>query len=189
METLIETPGMDSFVESLSRAAAEVLEPSPGTIDIRGTHHQDALSLLSTLADLASAKSPAKSQESKESLIDSELPSRLRPRALSESWANEDTWRKNIQIAQDSNKNGISTDVSGIILPYMLDKYSSIYNKNGRIGIYSRDERDVIIQRFKEKRRRRVWNKKIRYHCRKNLADRRIRVYVDSFILLIVNTQ
>ena len=167
---------MDSFVDSLSRAAAEILEPSSNSIDIRGSQHQDALSLLSTLADLASAKSPAKSLESKDTPIESERPARLRPRALSESWANEDTWRKTIQIAQASDSNGISTDVSGIILPYMLDKYSSIYNKNGRIGIYSRDERDTIIQRFKEKRRRRVWNKKIRYHCRKNLADRRIRV-------------
>ena len=167
---------MDSFVESLSRAAAEILEPPLNTIDIRGSQHQDALSLLSTLADLASAKSPAKALESKEVPIDSERPARLRPRALSESWANEDTWRKSIHIAQASNSDGIPADVSGIILPYMLDKYSSIYNKHGRIGIYSRDERDVIIQRFKEKRRRRVWNKKIRYHCRKNLADRRIRV-------------
>ena len=37
-------------------------------------------------------------------------------------------------------------------------------------------ERDDIINRFREKKRRRVWKKKIRYHCRKNLADRRVRV-------------
>ena len=54
--------------------------------------------------------------------------------------------------------------------------YSAIYNKNGRIGIYTRDERRCIIARFHEKKRRRVWKKKIRYHCRKNLADRRVRV-------------
>ena len=34
----------------------------------------------------------------------------------------------------------------------------------------------MIIQRFREKRLRRNWAKKIRYTCRKNLADRRIRV-------------
>ena len=50
------------------------------------------------------------------------------------------------------------------------------YNKNGRIGIYTREERNIIIQKFYEKRKRRVWKKKIRYHCRKNLADRRVRV-------------
>lgn len=37
-------------------------------------------------------------------------------------------------------------------------------------------ERATIIERFREKRKRRVWKKKIRYNCRKNLADRRIRV-------------
>lgn len=37
-------------------------------------------------------------------------------------------------------------------------------------------ERNDIISRFREKKRRRVWKKKIRYHCRKNLADRRVRV-------------
>jgi hypothetical protein len=37
-------------------------------------------------------------------------------------------------------------------------------------------ERAAIINRFHGKRARRVWNKKIRYNCRKNLADRRMRV-------------
>ncbi len=51
-----------------------------------------------------------------------------------------------------------------------------MYNKNGRIGIYTPAERAAIIQKFNAKRARRVWNKKIRYNCRKNLADRRMRV-------------
>ncbi|CAN0546613.1 unnamed protein product, partial [Ectocarpus sp. 8 AP-2014] len=51
-----------------------------------------------------------------------------------------------------------------------------MYNKNGRIGIYTRQEREAIIARFKRKRGRRVWKKKIRYNCRKNLADKRLRV-------------
>lgn len=62
------------------------------------------------------------------------------------------------------------------ILPHMLAKYADLYNKHGRIGIYTREERDAIIARFREKRLRRVWKKKIRYSCRKNLADKRIRV-------------
>lgn len=40
-----------------------------------------------------------------------------------------------------------------------------MYNKNGRIGIYTRQEREAIIARFKRKRGRRVWKKKIRYVC------------------------
>ena len=53
---------------------------------------------------------------------------------------------------------------------------NQVYNKNGRIGIYTPAERAAIIARFQSKRTRRVWNKKIRYNCRKNLADRRLRV-------------
>jgi hypothetical protein len=53
---------------------------------------------------------------------------------------------------------------------------SQVYNQHGRIGIYTPSERAAIIARFQRKRSRRVWNKKIRYGCRKNLADRRMRV-------------
>ena len=75
-----------------------------------------------------------------------------------------------------SNSTAELSSSSMVTLPQMLEKYSSIYNSNGRIGIYTREERDVIISRFYEKRKKRVWVKKIRYHCRKNLADNRIRV-------------
>lgn len=51
-----------------------------------------------------------------------------------------------------------------------------IYNKNGRIGIYTPAERAAIIAKFNSKRTRRTWKKKIRYNCRKSLADRRMRV-------------
>ncbi|CAM9354437.1 unnamed protein product, partial [Ectocarpus fasciculatus] len=50
-----------------------------------------------------------------------------------------------------------------VSLPHMLSKYADMYNKNGRIGIYTRQEREAIIARFKRKRGRRVWKKKIRY--------------------------
>jgi len=45
-----------------------------------------------------------------------------------------------------------------------------------RIGIYTLAERKERIARFVEKRNRRVWVKKIRYSCRKNLAQTRMRV-------------
>lgn len=63
-----------------------------------------------------------------------------------------------------------------LVLPQDLTKYRDVYNKNGRIGVYTASERAAIIARFQAKRSRRVWNKKIRYSCRKNLADRRLRV-------------
>lgn len=72
-----------------------------------------------------------------------------------------------------------SSQCSAPILPQILDgDYSTVYNKNGRIGIYTKEERQSIISRFQDKRRTRVWKKKIRYHCRKDLADRRIRIKV-----------
>lgn len=32
-------------------------------------------------------------------------------------------------------------EIDSITLPQMLEKYASIYNKNGRIGIYTKDVR------------------------------------------------
>ena len=45
-----------------------------------------------------------------------------------------------------------------------------------RIGIYTLEERKVRVARFQAKRSRRVWRKKIKYDCRKKLADNRPRV-------------
>eukprot|EP00949_MAST-11_sp_MAST-11-sp1_P001572 g1572.t1 len=44
--------------------------------------------------------------------------------------------------------------------------YGSLYNTGG----------SAIIERYRNKRRRRVWTKKVRYSCRKNLADNRLRI-------------
>ena len=44
------------------------------------------------------------------------------------------------------------------------------------VGSYTHGERQAKIQRYLEKRRRRVWSKKILYSCRKNFADKRPRV-------------
>jgi len=45
-----------------------------------------------------------------------------------------------------------------------------------RIGIYTLEERKARVARFQAKRGRRVWRKKIKYDCRKKLADNRPRV-------------
>mmetsp|Transcript_600 Transcript_600/g.1032 ORF Transcript_600/g.1032 Transcript_600/m.1032 type:complete len:342 (-) Transcript_600:369-1394(-) len=47
---------------------------------------------------------------------------------------------------------------------------------DGRIGIYSREERKELIKKFREKQKRRIWKKSVRYSCRKNLADTRVRL-------------
>ena len=41
---------------------------------------------------------------------------------------------------------------------------------------YVNQERKALIRKFHEKQKRRIWNKKVRYFCRKNLADTRVRI-------------
>ena len=49
-------------------------------------------------------------------------------------------------------------------------------NQEGFIGAYSPESRRQRIQKFLEKRSRRVWTKKVKYDVRKNFADSRLRV-------------
>jgi CCT motif len=51
-----------------------------------------------------------------------------------------------------------------------------LLNKDGRIGIYLPDARRARIARFHAKRQMRIWRKRIKYDCRKKLADSRPRI-------------
>jgi hypothetical protein len=51
-----------------------------------------------------------------------------------------------------------------------------LLNKGGRIGIYLPDARRARIARFHAKRKMRIWRKRIKYDCRKKLADSRPRI-------------
>lgn len=109
--------------------------------------------------------------------------------------------RARSRLLEDLSEGNLAGEKGVLTLPHSLSKYKEVrtdiepkwkipslfvslcsiltrqvYNKNGRIGIYTPAERAAIIARFNHKRSRRVWNKKIRYNCRKNLADRRMRV-------------
>lgn len=84
--------------------------------------------------------------------------------------------RARSRLLEDLSEGSINGEKGVLTLPHALTKYKEVYNKNGRIGIYTPAERSAIIARFNRKRTRRVWNKKIRYNCRKSLADRRLRV-------------
>ena len=61
-------------------------------------------------------------------------------------------------------------------LPHLLPSFQEIYNRNGHVGIYNAQQRAAILSRFHKKRLARKWKKKIRYDCRKDLADKRVRV-------------
>jgi hypothetical protein len=58
----------------------------------------------------------------------------------------------------------------------LLEQYDINGNKIVRIGAYTLAERRKLIQRYREKKKRRVWTKKIKYTCRKKLAEGRPRV-------------
>jgi hypothetical protein len=51
-----------------------------------------------------------------------------------------------------------------------------VFSTDTRVGAYSREERQVRINRFRDKKKKRVWRKQIKYDCRKRLADTRPRI-------------
>lgn len=67
---------------------------------------------------------------------------------------------------------GMSSNGSQVPPTFQLD----LLNKDGRIGIYLPEERKLRIARFHAKRKMRIWKKRIKYDCRKKLADSRPRV-------------
>ena len=58
----------------------------------------------------------------------------------------------------------------------LKSKYGKIYNRFGRVGIFTIEQRRKIMARYRLKRTNRVWKKTVRYDCRKNLADTRLRI-------------
>ncbi|GMH89993.1 hypothetical protein TrVE_jg7063 [Triparma verrucosa] len=49
-------------------------------------------------------------------------------------------------------------------------------NREGRIGIYTPSQRAARVKKFHSKRKMRIWRKRIKYDCRKKLADSRPRI-------------
>ena len=58
----------------------------------------------------------------------------------------------------------------------MNGQQEMVADRSQYIGVYSPDARRKRIQRFLEKRKKRVWTKKVKYDVRKNFADSRLRV-------------
>lgn len=56
----------------------------------------------------------------------------------------------------------------------------------GYIGAYSPEQRRLRIEKFLEKRAKRVWTRKVKYDVRKNFADSRLRIKVSVIVLLII---
>lgn len=79
------------------------------------------------------------------------------------------------QRSSDSNhlSNGYMNSIEG---PTVYSHCINPQSEKGFIGAYSPEARRLRIDRFFEKRSKRVWNKKVKYDVRKNFADSRIRV-------------
>ena len=87
-----------------------------------------------------------------------------------------------------SNRNSLSNSAQMATLPSSLSGGNSsnaqspptfqmeLLNKDGRIGIYLPEARRLRIARFHAKRKMRIWRKRIKYDCRKKLADSRPRI-------------
>lgn len=66
----------------------------------------------------------------------------------------------------------LTTDLRYTLQTPMIEVFST----ETRVGAYSREERQIRINRFRDKKKKRVWRKQIKYDCRKRLADTRPRI-------------
>jgi hypothetical protein len=100
---------------------------------------------------------------------------RKKPSGHTEHWTLRDDDNNNIYEEEEDD---IDDKTHAKDVPEILhnSRFEKDYNKKGKIGIYTPAQRRALLQKFREKRRRRVWYKKVRYGCRKNLADRRLRI-------------
>lgn len=58
----------------------------------------------------------------------------------------------------------------------VLDQASELLGRKKYVGAYSPESRRRRIELFHEKRKLRVWTRKVKYDVRKNFADTRMRV-------------
>jgi len=79
--------------------------------------------------------------------------------------------------AASASSTNLSTRPSTISLTHSSHgNPMDLLNRDGRIGIYLPDERRLRIAKFHSKRKMRIWRKRIKYDCRKKLADSRPRI-------------
>jgi hypothetical protein len=88
-----------------------------------------------------------------------------------------------VSMCKSSNCNALSINDGAsemMIMPSCLSGNMSLtmefLNKDGRVGIYLPEERKKRVAKFHLKRKMRIWRKRIKYDCRKKLADSRPRI-------------
>lgn len=73
---------------------------------------------------------------------------------------------------QDEPKSVINKPVQKPVVP---SKHKS-HDTSVRIGTLTYEERQIKLKKYREKKKNRVWSKKINYNCRKKVAEGRLRV-------------
>jgi hypothetical protein len=68
---------------------------------------------------------------------------------MSEPVTSEDSWSTAMKISQARPSAAFMPSIEeftgpNMVLPHVNEKYSSIYNKNGRIGLYTREVRPPL---------------------------------------------
>jgi hypothetical protein len=78
-----------------------------------------------------------------------------------------------------SNSNLYGSNAMNSYSTYSVSHSSSSHHHSShhekRVGIYTIEERRIKIEKFRERKRQRIWRKQIKYDCRKRLADTRPR--------------
>lgn len=78
--------------------------------------------------------------------------------------------------SSSSSSQGVSQNRTPLLASDFGPANGIIIGDGCRVGVYTREERLVRIERFREKKLKRIWRKQIKYDCRKRLADTRPRV-------------
>ncbi|MGK3761434.1 MAG: hypothetical protein ACI8RD_013752 [Bacillariaceae sp.] len=116
------------------------------------------------------------------------IPSRNRPHNPATRIVSNATKSRNVSTKSRLSSNALKNSVHIATLPSSLSGGVSssaqspptfqmeLLNKDGRIGIYLPEARRLRIARFHAKRKMRIWRKRIKYDCRKKLADSRPRI-------------
>jgi hypothetical protein len=132
-----------------------------------GIHEQHALQRASSALEAVQAASPQTAAKSSASLPSA---SRVPPRMTKSSSSTK-------VAAAAAPGQAQSTVVSSASIGTAMANVSlELVNKDGRIGIYLPEARRARIARFHAKREKRIWRKRIKYDCRKKLADSRPRI-------------
>ena len=109
----------------------------------------------------------------------SSFTSKFCPPSLSAMSASNDVRVLDNTIVPQSNTVASTTPLTCPSTPNKLSHTAcpmELLNKEGRIGIYLPEERKARILKFYSKREKRIWRKRIKYDCRKKLADSRPRI-------------